>query len=885
MLTSARQTWLSLRQNVAMTLRTLRKPALSIWREAVRRLPLVAVLVVLPIVIWLLLRTEPIGALAIPMDSVTFLAALLGAQAAVAALTLAVMLFLLQGVSARRDVDDRVYAEYIRRSWVWPVFFGSIGAVAVTGSVLVAERVAGNMATLAYGVPGLSNLALLAIAALFVSLATPVVLFARAIRLAEPEHWQGLRLDVNKREVSGSVGAFLGRLSRAATAHADNAPDFSVLFPGPGERSADQAVRALLDDARRAMDERRHGELARSLNSIQTLVTFAMDEIEAEGVQLGMPGSEAQWPPLEELRRSLYSYREEVIRSGTRDYLQELLSLDYWFISTGLRRPCGDLFTFGLSGYRWNYELSARIGSSDFHAILRDGFLIHLNGLTFGHDPESLRPFMRDVIRHQGTVLSHALHSGLVEDYLWMHREFSSILSDILEGWDGDVRPYGAESEISVLLRREYRIALMGLAGRAVILFGSGKISDANAYLDAARAVYTSLTDLADDIPTLFDGQNCVSYALWQGWEIPDHLSMWSGSLSPERYPLTCFSVLFMERVADTTLRLNLHGHAERVLNWFVSNSESLERYVRESSSANGGRRRELAIEVLREAVRTDVVQEDLKIISRELSAERIASCRFAVQTAMDKAASVYRIFDQAGALVRLVPGVIALPDFGLFPWPGKAYFVDPVDGDQTSYAPVDGDHWGRGVAQGVIGLLCDELEEAIPMTAALDTLPAFGCAVDAAIDELETQMSVGIVVAGDWGALLRALHAEPVEAYEPYSWLTGLDPSVNVGRYRGFPVLRGPTAGERRVYVFDIRTWGTMVYEPFGEGQGLLFDVKSVSADDARELLAANPDLLPDEPDYESKVRKLQTLVQVRAFVRVGFRRTDSTRARRVAA
>ena len=76
MLPSARQTWLSLRQNVAMTLRTLREPALSTWREAVRRLPLVAVLVVLPIVIWLLLRTEPIGALAIPMDSITFLAAL-----------------------------------------------------------------------------------------------------------------------------------------------------------------------------------------------------------------------------------------------------------------------------------------------------------------------------------------------------------------------------------------------------------------------------------------------------------------------------------------------------------------------------------------------------------------------------------------------------------------------------------------------------------------------------------------------------------------------------------------------------------------------------------------------------------------------------------------
>ena len=75
-----------------------------------------------------------------PSESGTFLGVLLGAQAAIAALTLAVTLFVMQGVSARRDVDDRMYLEYVRRSWVRAIFWGSLVSVAVTGAVLMAGK-------------------------------------------------------------------------------------------------------------------------------------------------------------------------------------------------------------------------------------------------------------------------------------------------------------------------------------------------------------------------------------------------------------------------------------------------------------------------------------------------------------------------------------------------------------------------------------------------------------------------------------------------------------------------------------------------------------------------------------------------------------------------
>ena len=127
---------------------------------------------------WVLLATCPIGWLPPTHEAGSLLGPLLGAQAAIAALTLAVTLFVMQGVSARRDVDDRMYQEYVRRSWVKPIFWGSIIAVGVTGLALLAEEL-GTGAPLVGSSPGLRNLTLLAAIAFLVNLGLPVLLFER----------------------------------------------------------------------------------------------------------------------------------------------------------------------------------------------------------------------------------------------------------------------------------------------------------------------------------------------------------------------------------------------------------------------------------------------------------------------------------------------------------------------------------------------------------------------------------------------------------------------------------------------------------------------------------------------------------------------------------
>ena len=64
---------------------------------------------------------------------------------------------------------------------------------------------------------------------------------------------------------------------------------------------------------------------------------------------------------------------------------------------------------------------------------------------------------------------------------------------------------------------------------------------------------------------------------------------------------------------------------------------------------------------------------------------------------------------------------------------------------------------------------------------------------------------------------------------------------------------------------------------------QDLLVEVVPISAERAQELLTANPDYFPDDPDQASKLRKLQAHVVITVAARMEFRVTDPFRARRV--
>ena len=366
-------------------------------------------LVVVPIV------TAPISWLPNVSEIEALLGTLLTAQAAIAALTLAVSLFVMQGVSVRRDADDRTYREYIRRSLVRQVFWGSLIAVGVTGVVLLIQSFIGASTPDSTANTYVRNLALMAPFAFLANLALAVVLFERAIHISHPASWRTIRRHVNERDVRKAVQVFLR-------------PGLAVPSLEVGEGSADEAIRALLDEGRRAITERLQLE---SLQSIRKLVEHAMNEIEGAGLNWGAPGSQPEWPPLRELGLNLYSFREDVIRLGEKEHVRDLLFFDYWALTNGIRRGCGELFTVGLTSYRSNYEIANRIGNREFQETFRDRLWEQRPQIFSGLSPAEVYPYIAQMIKHQELLLDDAIQANSPTDYEQLHKGFEGFLQRI----------------------------------------------------------------------------------------------------------------------------------------------------------------------------------------------------------------------------------------------------------------------------------------------------------------------------------------------------------------------------------------------------------------------------------------------------------------------
>ena len=836
-----------------------------------------------PVIVCLwLVTTNGDGELPIASDIGAFVGALLSAQAAVAALTLAVTVFVMQGVHSRTDADERMYAEYVRQSWVRQLFTSSIAAVAFTGGTLAIANLVGETSTIAQAKYGPLVLALIAICAFIVNLGTAYILFRRSIRFANPAHWRQLRLEVNKRDVRQAVQVFLGRFRRAVVSHVNQEPDVTVLFPDAGEGSADEAVRALLDDASRAMFERRTAEFRRALQSLRELVNYAMEEMQAAGMSWSAPGTLPEWPPLRELNRNLYSFREEVIREGNRDFVFELFALDYWLVSNGLRRSCGELFTVGLYGYQFNYRIATSVDRREFHEMIRDRFHLNFDGLIFGHAPESVFPFVQEAINHQERVLSDAMHENRSNDYEQLHTGFGTTLSNIRERWFIEERPLSDEPTFSSLLGEDYRNVLAGLAGRAIILAESAKLVDANPYLQVARNQHTRFEELGDDIVTALTGPRRFGISSrWHDWEMQDHPPGQAVMVSPERYPLTFFAVRLMELVDDDTRILNLSGHARQTLDWFLANAERLEPFVQNAPPVNARQRRETATEVLRNAVRVDDAEDDTRIIVRELSNDKISAFQAGVHSAMQGANAVERLFMEAGAVRHIEGDSDTAPSVrGVHQLIPKAFFIDPSDDDHILESPFDGQQFGQSLGLDLCRLLCNALEGATQLPVRLDSRDTLFQAIDLAVQATSPQGAVAVVLAGDWGRIEIDLHGEATEQYEPYWRLPNANALVEIGRYSGHAILRGPRDGERRLYVIDLATWGTFVRAPYDVGQAIRVNVKPVSPERAEDLLPVNTANFPDELDHETKLRKLQTYVELEIMARHGFQVANPSRA-----
>ena len=471
------------------------------------------------------------------------------------------------------------------------------------------------------------------------------------------------------------------------------------------------------------------------------LLTYAIEENGENRIQGGPPGTYPEWPPLRQLGRNLYSLREDIVRQGGRDYVSELRHLDHWLARTGIKRQCGEMFTTALEGYRFNYNIADQIESTGFREIFRNEFSVVANELTYGLEAEKAFPYIRHMTKVQERMLSDAMHRNNPEDFRQLHSRFKPLFRHLEWHWNAKGWPPSPESESPGQLEQEYGIMLMGLAGRAALIYSSAGFNDANAYLDIGREEYTSINKLTGDISQAVTREERSGWSLWSDWEREKAVPGEAYRVNEEQYPLTFFSIRLMELLSEPSTTLDLHRRATQIRDWFAANSDGLKGFVQTEqgprleprattelsptleTGPTRDERQQFATDAIGLAVIRDDAAEERDVIQRDINPQRVSAFIDEIRVAAKDSNPIEESFRMAGAFLLLSNYGPNLPDERrwnrLEP---KAFLAEDSQTGHIYYSPMEGDRWGRDIASDITVMLCREIDDGPEYVAPLDT-------------------------------------------------------------------------------------------------------------------------------------------------------------------
>lgn len=189
----------------------------------------------------------------------------LQAQAAMMAISLAVMAFIVGGIQRRRDVDDPLYEWFLDKAWVRPVF-------AVTALFTLGTGAAYFLVEFGIGEPN-PNLLLFAGISFAVSVLTTVGFAIWALRTLQPSRYRDYKRAVTVQQVRSASSGYATEVIRSESPEQRR----TVWLPAEG-RTADRALERIIDDAERTIRDGRFVDFRDSMDVLSDCASVAIAE-------------------------------------------------------------------------------------------------------------------------------------------------------------------------------------------------------------------------------------------------------------------------------------------------------------------------------------------------------------------------------------------------------------------------------------------------------------------------------------------------------------------------------------------------------------------------------------------------------------------------------
>ena len=458
------------------------------------------------------------------------------AQALLTAISLSIVVFIVGAVQRREEVDDPLYAWFVREAWVGQVFLGMMGLLVATGIAYACAHVwpgdSGNLAIFA----GLSSI---------VSILILLTFAVRALRVLRPSRYRDLKREVTVQQVETAVRSYLEYIRRASD---DDLR--SRNWRTPEGDAADRAIERIVDDAERAIRDARFADYRDSLRTLQEAVDAA--------IALGSPDIESlpwlvdernlrDWPLRRPLRHGLARLSATALRERRDDYGSLIFDMRQEWLKRALDQDHALLIDLACVSLANEYTIACEYAgdrSEDRVMIGRRVTRTMFRFLTslIHEDQWELSLMRRHSVSANIIELAHACAGEMIirgdDDALGMWFELARNYMAQM-GWkDTDAHKIGtSEPDRAPSLLTLMRLTVAALGGRTIAL----QAEPARRRLEDEMAYGAPPAFPGDEIAGEFARVDRASTELdrtWKRWLAQDTAARMSPLKKANRYPL-----------------------------------------------------------------------------------------------------------------------------------------------------------------------------------------------------------------------------------------------------------------------------------------------------------------------------------------------------------
>lgn len=242
------------------------------------------------------------------------LGTILGAQAAMTAIFLAAMIFIVEAVHRREDLDDPLYELFLRKSWARWVFCAAVWLFVGTAIVYAL-----GSATQWWADVGGSRGHILGLASLVIAALTVLAFLLRALHILRPATYRKGKREVTVAQVRAAVRArgqgskrqrLLDRISRTRFGN------FTEI-----ETQANRAVDRVADDAHRAITNARLTDVREAIETLEIVAATVVEEMEivAEKLPDALPDQRSDWPTYSSMSAGMHRLVREAYSQSNPD--------------------------------------------------------------------------------------------------------------------------------------------------------------------------------------------------------------------------------------------------------------------------------------------------------------------------------------------------------------------------------------------------------------------------------------------------------------------------------------------------------------------------------------------------------------------------------------